>query len=617
MSAETTYDPFQGYVNNNAGGGRGRGGGGYNQGGRGGGAGGDREMGANLKAVDWENTKLVPGKWVVFNSKAVAEGATAKAAKASEELGSGLNEEDTVKWRKEHDITIVGNNCPTPMPDFNMLTMLPPFIQQKFAVQGFTAPTAVQAQSWPILFQNRDMVGVAKTGSGKTLSFIVPAIAHISAQDELQHGDGPICVVLAPTRELAQQIEVETKKVLPSTMRCTCVYGGSPKGPQLQQLRMGIHILVATPGRLIDFLEIRRTNLYRCSYFVMDEADRMLDMGFEPQVRSICSQMRPERQSLMFSATWPKEIQKLASQFMRDFIRINVGSTELRANPDVTQHFVFCGEQEKFFNLKKIMTQYARKRMLVFCKTKRTADFLEKQLKGGGITAMALHGDKEQRQREFILDRFRKDSKLVVVATDVAARGLDVKELDVVINYDFPMQIDDYVHRIGRTGRAGAKGDAHTLLTKREDQVTANTVRILCGLVSKAGQTVPPEMEEWARDMSFSNNRGGGRGRRPGYDMFARKGPNPVQYQHANRPSFDASHKPPAQNRQFFGLNNPNPNPNPTISYPPVARRAPPAAAAAAPRAAAPKPFQQPPRKNVTKFDDSDDEGPVKKQRHE
>ncbi|CCW60076.1 unnamed protein product [Phytomonas sp. EM1] len=229
----------------------------------------------------------------------------------------------------------------------------------------------------------------------------------------------------------------------------------------------------------------------------------MLDMGFEPQVRAICSQIRPDRQTLMFSATWPKEIQRLASNFQRDWIRIHIGSTELLANKDVTQNFILTQESGKFDELKKLMEKHRNTRVLVFCKTKKTADYLEYQLKRIGTDAMAIHGDKEQRQREFILERFRRDSRLCLVATDVAARGLDIKELEVVINYDFPMQIDDYVHRIGRTGRAGAKGASYTMITKHEQQIGPDTIKELVKILERTQQTVPTWMQEWADARNF------------------------------------------------------------------------------------------------------------------
>jgi ATP-dependent RNA helicase DDX5/DBP2 len=581
--AEHSYNPFSGF-----GGGR-PASAAHNKG----------SLGSSLRPVDWSQAKLVPGQWNVFDAKAVQGAAVAKheAAKAAKQAESLMSPAEADAWRASHSITVFSKDCPAPIPQFEQLTMLPPYILKKFAAEGFTAPTPIQAQAWPILFAHRDIVGIAKTGSGKTMAFIVPAIAHIAQQEPMRPGDGPICVVLAPTRELAQQIEVETNKVLPSTIRVACIYGGTPKFPQLQMLR-GAQILVSTPGRLIDFLEARRLNLMRVTYIVLDEADRMLDMGFEPQVRSICSQIRPDRQTLMFSATWPKEIQALAATFQRDFIRLHVGSTELLANTDVTQSFLLVDEHQKFDELKKLVANFNKRRSLVFCKTKRTADQLEFQLKRCGIDAMAIHGDKEQSQREFILDRFRKDPRLCLVATDVAARGLDVKNLDVVINYDFPMQIDDYVHRIGRTGRAGAKGESFTMITKKEAQLTSANVQALLSILAKAKQEIPPWMQQWGDELKFL------RGRRPGanqYGRFDRRPSAGLHYQHSNRPSFDAT-----------GRGN--------GSFPASSSSAPAPASAPAKKEffgiapAAAKPFAT----RVTRFDDSDDEGHVaKKHRHE
>jgi ATP-dependent RNA helicase DDX5/DBP2 len=250
------------------------------------------------------------------------------------------------------------------------------------------------------------------------------------------------------------QIEEETRKVLRRVpqIQTTCLYGGVPKGPQFSALRGGVHVAIATPGRLIDMLECNGTNLLRVTYLVLDEADRMLDMGFEPQIRKICSQIRADRQTLMFSATWPQEIRNLAASFQRDFIRVHVGSEDLFANADVRQHIYVLPEYEKMAKVNEVIRANGRQRALVFTKTKRMADTLCMTFQRSGVNAHAIHGDKEQAHRDRVLDQFRRDSTAVLVATDVAARGLDIKDLDCVINYDFPMNIEDYVHRIGMLG---------------------------------------------------------------------------------------------------------------------------------------------------------------------
>lgn len=493
-----------------------------------------------LKPIDWSSKEGAGvNKWRILDLSGAAKASEKSRAMPTKSTScKQLTSEEAEAWRTTHGITLSEGDTP-PISEFTMLTSVPQYLQQKLLAQGFKEPTPIQAQAWPILLAKRDLVGVAKTGSGKTLAFVVPALAHLSEEAPLRTGDGPIVVILAPTRELAQQIEAETQKVLPSTVRCGCIYGGAPKGPQLGMLRQGIHILVATPGRLIDFLEIKRVNLFRVTYLVLDEADRMLDMGFEPQVRAICGQIPPTRQTLMFSATWPREIQSLAATFQKNWVRINVGSTELLANTDVSQEFILTTEGNKFEELRKLLAARGQQRNLIFCKTKKTADYLEFQLKRLGIDAMAIHGDKEQRQREFIIDRFRRDKRLCLVATDVAARGLDIKELETVINYDFPMQIDDYVHRIGRTGRAGAKGEAVTLLTKREDQLNPQALRQLIGIVERAGQTIPDWLREW-----------GGQGSQ--YAVVAKRNRNAMgAFSTRNAPQM---RMPGAEQKQYFGL---------------------------------------------------------------
>lgn len=557
--AERTYSPFTGFAK--------KGTTGASAGGK------SKAIEAKLQPIDWSTQPLQPAnKWKILDLSGVEKASGknfdgeshkdshSKRANYSSPSAAAMTKEEAEAWRASHSITLSEGTTP-PITQFSMLTTVPQYVVQKLLSQGFKEPTPIQAQAWPILMTGRDLVGIAKTGSGKTLAFMLPALIHISQQAPLRPGDGPICLVLAPTRELAQQIEAEALKVTTTTIRIGCIYGGSPKGPQLGMLRQGVHVLVATPGRLIDFVEIKRVNLLRVTYLVLDEADRMLDMGFEPQVRAICGQIRPERQTLMFSATWPKEIQNLASTFQHEWIRINVGSSELLANKDVSQEFFLTTEGGKFDVLKKLLEERRNQRNLIFCKTKKTADYLEYQLKRLGVDIMAIHGDKQQQQREFILERFRRDKRLCVVATDVAARGLDIKELETVINFDFPMQIGDYVHRIGRTGRAGAKGEAITLLTKREDQLSPSGVLQLIGIVERAGQPVPDWLREWGES---GYGYGGGAIKRNRNAMGNFSGRNAPQMQrpsfqtHRGRSSFDPSTSGASSN--YFGLGDGNNN---------------------------------------------------------
>jgi ATP-dependent RNA helicase DDX5/DBP2 len=250
------------------------------------------------------------------------------------------------QYRRSKEITIDGD-APNPIQNFTEASF-PDYVMHEIQKQGYDSPTAIQAQGWPIAMNGRDLVGIAQTGSGKTLAYILPAIVHINNQPPITRGDGPIALVLAPTRELAQQIQQVAQDFGSSSyVRNTCIFGGAPKGPQARDLERGVEICIATPGRLIDFLEKGTTNLQRCTYLVLDEADRMLDMGFEPQIRKIIEQIRPDRQTLMWSATWPKEVRKLASDFLRTYIQINIGSLQLSANHNILQIVDVCQEHEK------------------------------------------------------------------------------------------------------------------------------------------------------------------------------------------------------------------------------------------------------------------------------
>jgi len=322
---------------------------------------------------------------------------------------------------------------------------------------------------------------------------------------------------LAPTRELAVQIQEEcTKFGRSSRIRNTCVYGGVPKYPQVRELQRGVEILIATPGRLIDMLESGKTNLRRVTYLVLDEADRMLDMGFEPQIRSIVDQIRPDRQTLMWSATWPKEVQNLARDYLKDFIQANVGSLDLSANHRVHQIVRVCSHFDKnellLRNMKNI-TEEKDSKTIIFTATKKSADELTWYLKKEGYQAMSIHGDKSQGERDYTLNCFKSGRCSIMVATDVAARGLDVKDIKFVINFDFPSQVEDYVHRIGRTGRANNHGTAISYFTAENAKCAKDLVTVL----READQEIDPKLLEMARPRSSaggygSRARGVGRG---------------------------------------------------------------------------------------------------------
>ncbi|GKV07724.1 hypothetical protein SLEP1_g19459 [Rubroshorea leprosula] len=413
--------------------------------------------------------------------------------------GSGLSPE---AYRRKHEITVTGVDVPPPFTSFEA-TGFPSEILREVLNAGFSAPTPIQAQSWPITLKSRDIVAVAKTGSGKTLGYLIPGFIHLKrCRNNPQMG--PTVLVLSPTRELATQIQDEAVKFGKSSrISCTCLYGGAPKGPQLRDIERGADIVVATPGRLNDILEMRKISLHQVSYLVLDEADRMLDMGFEPQIRKIVKEVPTRRQTLMFTATWPREVRKIAADLLVNPVQVNIGNVdELVANKSITQHVEVLSPMEKHRRLEQILrSQEPGSKIIVFCSTKKMCDQLARNLTRH-FGAAAIHGDKSQSERDSVLGQFRTGRTPVLVATDVAARGLDIKDIRVVINYDFPNGVEDYVHRIGRTGRAGATGVSYTFFGDQDAKYASDLIKVLEG----ANQRVPPEIREMA-------SRGGGMGR--------------------------------------------------------------------------------------------------------
>eukprot|EP00124_Ichthyophonus_hoferi_P000746 Ihof_evm6s30 gene=Ihof_evmTU6s30 len=454
-------------------------------GGRGGGSFGNSGLGADLGRIHWDLDKLPR-----FDKNFYREHPNVRARTDSE----------VMTFRAKHQMTCIGRDVPKPVEGFEE-TPFPDYVKQTLLKEGFAKPTAIQAQGWPMALSGRDMVGIAETGSGKTLSYLLPAIVHIMAQPILERGDGPICLILAPTRELANQIqEVAAKYGDICQLKHTCIYGGVPKGPQIRDLERGIEICIATPGRLIDMLSMGKTNLRRCTYLVLDEADRMLDMGFEPQLNKIVSQIRPDRQTLMWSATWPKEVKQLAEAYLKDYIQTNIGSLDLAANHRIKQIIEVMHASEKDRRLIKLLADFPAKegRALVFTETKRKCDELTRQVRREGFNALCIHGDKEQAERDWVLSEYKAGRVDILIATDVAARGLDVKDIRLVINYDYPNNSEDYVHRIGRTGRAGLTGTAYTLFTPDKYKQARDLINVL----REANQDIPEKLREMS-DMSY------------------------------------------------------------------------------------------------------------------
>ncbi|KAM4750329.1 putative ATP-dependent RNA helicase DDX17 [Anableps anableps] len=435
-----------------------------------------------------------------------------------------MGQYEVEEFRRKKEITIRGSGCPKPVTAFHH-SQFPQYVMDVLVQQNFKEPTAIQAQGFPVALSGKDMVGIAQTGSGKTLAYLLPAIVHINHQPYLERGDGPICLVLAPTRELAQQVQqVAYDYGKSSRIKSTCVYGGAPKGPQIRDLERGVEICIATPGRLIDFLEAGKTNLRRCTYLVLDEADRMLDMGFEPQIRKIVEQIRPDRQTLMWSATWPKEVRQLAEDFLREYIQINIGALELSANHNILQIVDVCMETEKDNKLIQLMEEIMAEKenkTIIFVETKKRCDDLTRRMRRDGWPAMCIHGDKSQPERDWVLTEFRSGKAPILIATDVASRGLDVEDVKFVINYDYPSSSEDYVHRIGRTARSTNKGTAYTFFTPGNLRQARDLVRVL----EEARQAINPKLLQLV-----DSSRGGGGGGRMRYRGGNSNNPN-LMYQ--------------------------------------------------------------------------------------
>jgi len=406
---------------------------------------------------------------------------------------------------------VTGNNIPECIADF-ATAGLGELIQNNIEMSSYKVPTPVQKHAITIMRAKRDLMACAQTGSGKTAAYLLPMLSHIYLngpfrKPQTNNGNGyssnrrkqyPVALVLAPTRELASQIYDEARKfVYRSCIRCCVVYGGADVGVQMRDLERGCHMLVATPGRLVDMIQRGKIDLSCIRYLCLDEADRMLDMGFEPQIREIveCNGMPivGERQTAMFSATFPKEIQMLARDFLDDYIFLAVGRVG-STSENITQKVFWVEEDDKReFLLDLLGATDINARSLIFVETKRGVDALDEFLYrcADGYHVASIHGDRQQREREMALGSFRSGQTPILVATAVAARGLDIPDVKQVINFDMPSDIEEYVHRIGRTGRAGNTGNAISFVNDKN----RNIARDLIDILTEAKQDVPTFLE--------------------------------------------------------------------------------------------------------------------------
>lgn len=423
----------------------------------------------------------------------------------------GLTGTQVIELRQKLNLRVSGAAPPKPCTSFAHFGFDEQLMHQ-IRKSEYTQPTPIQCQGVPIALSGRDMIGIAKTGSGKTAAFIWPMLVHIMDQKELEPGEGPIAIIVCPTRELCQQIHTECKRFGKAySLRSVAVYGGGSMWEQSKALQEGAEIVVCTPGRLIDHVKKKATSLQRVSYLVFDEADRMFDMGFEYQVRSIASHVRPDRQTLLFSATFRKKIERLARDILVDPIRVVQGDIG-EANEDITQVVeLLHNPSDKWSWLTRRLVEFTSAgSVLIFVTKKANSEELATNLTQEGYSLGLLHGDMDQSERNKVISDFKKKNLPVLVATDVAARGLDIPSIRTVVNYDVARDIDTHTHRIGRTGRAGEKGVAYTLLTSKDSSFAGDLVRNLEG----ANQGVSKELMDlalqnpWFRKSRFKGGKG-------------------------------------------------------------------------------------------------------------
>ena len=408
-----------------------------------------------------------------------------------------MTDEEVETYRADMEgIKIKGKNCPRPVKTWAQCGVSAKILD--ILKKNFDKPTPIQAQAIPLVMSGRDMIGIAKTGSGKTLAFLLPLFRHINAQPELEEGDGPIAIIMTPTRELCLQIGKEIKKFKGAIKgaRSVCVYGGTGISEQIAELKRGAEIIVCTPGRMIDMLAAnggRVTNLRRVTFLILDEADRMFDMGFEPQVMRVVDNCRPDKQIVLFSATFPRQMEALARRILTRPVEVQVGGRSVVCK-DIEQTVHVIEDDKKFLKLLEVLGQRLGDGMaIIFVDKQEHADSLLKDLMNASYTSCgSLHGGIDQYDRDSIITNFKKGKLRILVATSVAARGLDVKELILVVNYDCPNHYEDYVHRCGRTGRAGTKGFAHTFITPEQGRYAGEVVKAL----ENSDTVVPAEVRE-------------------------------------------------------------------------------------------------------------------------
>lgn len=411
-----------------------------------------------------------------------------------------MSQKDCDLIRKQWHILVDGENIPPPIKNFKDMRFPEPILRMLKA-KGIVQPTPIQVQGLPVILSGRDMIGIAFTGSGKTLVFVLPMIM-VAMQEEIMMpivpGEGPFGLIICPSRELARQTyEVVEQFLIPlkeagyPELRPLLCIGGVDMRSQLEIVKKGVHIVVATPGRLKDMLAKKKMNLDNCRYLTLDEADRLVDLGFEDDIREVFDHFKAQRQTLLFSATMPTKIQNFARSALVKPTIVNVGRAGA-ANLDVIQEVEYVKQEAKIVYLLECL-QKTPPPVLIFCENKADVDDIHEYLLLKGVEAVAVHGGKDQEEREYAISAFKAGKKDVLVATDVASKGLDFPDIQHVINYDMPAEIENYVHRIGRTGRCGKTGIATTFINKNQSETTLLDLK---HLLQEAKQRIPPVLAE-------------------------------------------------------------------------------------------------------------------------
>ncbi|KAB0355725.1 hypothetical protein FD755_021666 [Muntiacus reevesi] len=457
-----------------------------------------KDVSGEQKLIDWDKLRKNILKW---NEKKWADLPPVKKNFYIEsEKTSSMSQEQVDNWRKENYNIICddmkdGEKRPLPNPicNFEDAFHCYPEVMRNLQKAGFQKPTPIQSQAWPIILQGIDLIGVAQTGTGKTLSYLMPGFIHIASQPVARNGPGML--VLTPTRELALQVDAECSEYSYRGLKSVCIYGGGDRDGQIKDLSKGVDIIIATPGRLHDLQMNNFVYLKSITYLVLDEADKMLDMGFEPQIMKILLDVRPDRQTIMTSATWPYAVRRLAQSYLKEPMIVYVGTLDLVAVSTVTQNIIVTTEDEKRSHIQAFIESMSPKdKVIIFVSRKAVADHLSSDLGIRRISVESLHGNREQSDRERALKNFKTGKVRILIATDLACRGLDVHDVTHVYNYDFPRNIEEYVHRVGRTGRAGRTGVSITLITRNDWKIAGELINIL----ERANQSVPEDLVSMA-----------------------------------------------------------------------------------------------------------------------